>query len=109
MATKKNASVKATEREHGAEQTSEEDEDGENKRGQKKLTEAEVEALFADAMQTIGPAAENLSLSYDEKGKCSILRTRGKKTQILAGPLASNTFARLMAGAKLFAQITQEQ
>lgn len=114
MATRSDSSVKATSRKRGGGANGENDEGEEGEasgkqRGQKRLTESEVETVFADAMSALGESGEGLSVSYDDRGRCSILRTKGSKTKILAGPMASNTFARLCAGAKLFAQISQEQ
>lgn len=74
--------------------------------GQKKLSEAECESIFNTTMEVLG--RNDLSLAIDERGKCSVLQTKGRKSVMVIDSLSGNTFAKYCEGAKLFAGLSQE-
>lgn len=67
-------------------------------RGQSRKTPEELRKLFADCVETIG--AEGLKLKVDEKGRCSVIHLDGDSYNEVIPPVAGNTFARLLEGAK---------
>lgn len=74
----------------------------ENKtRGQRPKTEEELRQLFAECVETIN--AEGLMLKVDEKRRCSVIHVDGDQWNEVIPPVAGNTFARLLEGAKRLA------